>query len=395
MEINKIFIEETHTRCVLKIFIVIFTYPKEKNMRFSISPLGVKNHFQTKSVLDLNHLGNVLSVVSDRKIAVETTTGSNTISHYKPEILSATDFYPFGMPMGGSRSFQSSTGYRYGMNGQEKVDEISGDGNHYTAEYWEYDTRLGRRWNIDPVTKYWRSSYDAFDNCPIWKIDPNGDDDFFNKDGSYSHSTKEGTAIKIITQKGNVLLHEYGTYDVAHRKALGNIATYYGKMEGVKGNVGILNSNEGTKSSENPAYTHGGNIYLNSKDGISPALSDRNSLLNVLHHEKDHQDGKALDKGSFEHLDIYLQQTKEESYKKSPQSFKDLLKGGTIKMLNKLATNELQINGSLDKTMEFVNKYNENSKNTGTRIEVKRFGQQTTGDSSDDKVIISTYKVKK
>jgi hypothetical protein len=37
--------------------------------------------------------------------------------------------------------------YRYGFNGQEKSDEIAGEGNHNTAEFWEYDTRTGRRWN--------------------------------------------------------------------------------------------------------------------------------------------------------------------------------------------------------------------------------------------------------
>ena len=67
-----------------------------------------------------------------------------------------------------------TTGYRFSFNGQEKVDEISGSGNHNTALFWEYDTRLGRRWNIDPVVKQWMSSYHAFSNNPIAKIDPNG-----------------------------------------------------------------------------------------------------------------------------------------------------------------------------------------------------------------------------
>ena len=39
-------------------------------MRFSTSTLGANYHFQPKSVVDPNHLGNVLTVVSDRKIAV-------------------------------------------------------------------------------------------------------------------------------------------------------------------------------------------------------------------------------------------------------------------------------------------------------------------------------------
>jgi hypothetical protein len=67
-------------------------------------------------------------------------------------------------------------GYRFGYNGQEKVDEIAGAGNHNTAEFWEYDTRLGRRWNRDPVVKPWESSYACFANNPIWYSDVNGDD---------------------------------------------------------------------------------------------------------------------------------------------------------------------------------------------------------------------------
>ena len=58
----------------------------------------------------------------------------------------------------------------------EKDDEIAGSGNSYTAEYWQYDSRLGRRWNVDPVIKYHESSYAAFANNPIWFIDPSGAD---------------------------------------------------------------------------------------------------------------------------------------------------------------------------------------------------------------------------
>jgi hypothetical protein len=65
--------------------------------------------------------------------------------------------------------------YRFGFNGQEKVNEIAGVGNHNTAEFWEYDTRIARRWNLDPVVKPWESSYAAFNNSPIFKNDVKGD----------------------------------------------------------------------------------------------------------------------------------------------------------------------------------------------------------------------------
>lgn len=65
--------------------------------------------------------------------------------------------------------------YRYGFNGQEKTDEISGSGNHNTAIFWEYDTRLGRRWNVDPKTVVGISDYACFFNNPITNTDINGD----------------------------------------------------------------------------------------------------------------------------------------------------------------------------------------------------------------------------
>jgi hypothetical protein len=75
------------------------------------------------------------------------------------------NYQSFGAPMTG-RTF-SSEKYRFGFNGQEKSDEISGAGNHTTAQFWEYDPRLGRRWNLDPVPYPWQSSYSAFNNNPI------------------------------------------------------------------------------------------------------------------------------------------------------------------------------------------------------------------------------------
>jgi RHS repeat-associated protein len=70
----------------------------------------------------------------------------------------------------------SSDKYRYEFNGQEKSDEIKGEGNRYTALFWEYDPRLGRRWNVDPVFKSELSSYAGFRNNPLIWVDPNGDD---------------------------------------------------------------------------------------------------------------------------------------------------------------------------------------------------------------------------
>ncbi len=109
-----------------------------------------------------NHLGNVLATVSDGRSSSNTAT-----------ILTATDYYAFGMGMQRRGFSLNNSGYRYGMNGQEKSNEIFD--NLFGAEYWEYDSRIGRRWNIDPIITVGESEYACFKNNPIYYIDTEGD----------------------------------------------------------------------------------------------------------------------------------------------------------------------------------------------------------------------------
>ena len=84
-----------------------------------------------------------------------------------------TNLYIFGMIMPG-RSFNSNA-YKYGMNGQLKDDEISGvTGANYTAENWEYDSRIIRRWNGDNYSSASLSPYVCFGDNPIYFTDYTG-----------------------------------------------------------------------------------------------------------------------------------------------------------------------------------------------------------------------------
>lgn len=66
--------------------------------------------------------------------------------------------------------------YRYAYNGMEQDNEVSGNGNSYTTEFRQYDPRLGRWKSLDPLMAQfpWQSPYCAFDNNPIFYIDPSG-----------------------------------------------------------------------------------------------------------------------------------------------------------------------------------------------------------------------------
>jgi RHS repeat-associated protein len=67
-------------------------------------------------------------------------------------------------------------GYRYGFNGMEKDDEISGAGNSIHYSFREYDSRLGRMKSADPQFKKYPSlsTYSFVNNNPIQNIEADG-----------------------------------------------------------------------------------------------------------------------------------------------------------------------------------------------------------------------------
>ncbi|WNJ21552.1 hypothetical protein [Pontibacter sp. G13] len=95
-----------------------------------------------------NHLGNVLSVFSDRKLQIP-APGMQYVDGYTAEIYGYSDYFPFGMLMPGRNGQRD--GYRYGFQGQETDDEVYGKGNAVSYKYRVHDARIGRFLSIDPL----------------------------------------------------------------------------------------------------------------------------------------------------------------------------------------------------------------------------------------------------
>jgi hypothetical protein len=78
--------------------------------------------------------------------------------------------YPFVSSINAS-GYNAGSGFRFGFNTQEKDKEVYNNNETYSATFWEYDGRLGRRWNVDPVFSPLISNYICFENNPNCKID--------------------------------------------------------------------------------------------------------------------------------------------------------------------------------------------------------------------------------
>lgn len=166
------------------------------NSPYSLSIAGLKQYELT------NHLGNVLSVISDRKLPYN-SSGSGSISYFQPEIVSATDYYPFGMVMPG-RSFTAGTGYRYGFNGKENDNEVKGNGNQQDYGMRVYDDRIARFFSVDPLQiKFpWYSPFQFAGNKPIWAIDLDGlEESGFTRYLDRQFSSTKGAQSLIKTSK--------------------------------------------------------------------------------------------------------------------------------------------------------------------------------------------------
>ncbi|MBS3914456.1 MAG: hypothetical protein KG003_12515 [Bacteroidetes bacterium] len=122
-----------------------------------------------------NHLGNVLTTILDRKTAVvDTNSAGDTVMYYMADVYTAQTYYAFGSSMPGlSYTHDSSDGYRFGFNNQEKVGEL---GDYFAFEYRMLNAMLGKFLSVDPLARDYPgiSCYAFSENEPISCVDLEG-----------------------------------------------------------------------------------------------------------------------------------------------------------------------------------------------------------------------------
>jgi RHS repeat-associated protein len=145
-----------------------------------------------------NHLGNVLSTVSDYKKPIAGTLNPTLIAYYLPEVKSTSDYYAFGAPLPG-RQF-NATDYRYGFNGKENDRETIATGEG-TQDYGMriYNPSLGKYLSLDPLSANYPelTPYQFASNRPIQGIDKDGEE-FQNMASQWMVWNKGCSALPII-----------------------------------------------------------------------------------------------------------------------------------------------------------------------------------------------------
>ncbi|ULC57923.1 DUF6443 domain-containing protein [Flaviramulus sp. BrNp1-15] len=126
-----------------------------------------------------DHLGNVRLSYKD--------VNQNNPGSISLEILEENNYYPFGLRHKGYNN-NPITNHPYKYQGVELNESLGLD--LYEMDFRQYDPAIGRFTAIDPKTHFDFSTYQAFDNNPVYFADPSGADsassimDAFNKSGS-------------------------------------------------------------------------------------------------------------------------------------------------------------------------------------------------------------------
>lgn len=230
-----------------------------------------------------NHLGNILAVVKDRKIQLNS-------SIYSADVVQFTDYSPHGIQLDQRHGGED---YRYGFQGQEKDDEVKGAGNSVNYEYRMHDPRLGRFFAVDPLShKYsYNSPYAFSENKVIAYSELEGLESYWSADGkTFLGQVGTDKTVRILTSSANAehvknaiykqnnsnlnngagfdLIHQQYQYDVKMAFLGSKPAEVVGNPQltgvfGVHARAKMTSSSSpstSTSTSSTPPKTHSGNL---------------------------------------------------------------------------------------------------------------------------------------
>ena len=125
-----------------------------------------------------------------------------SVAYYEADVLSYSDYYPFGMMMPGRQA--SDSVYRFGFSGMERDDEMGSEGINYNFKERIYSTQLGRFFSIDPLANSYptQSPYSYAGNMPIIATDPSGKQIVIVGDAQYVEGVKKALAQMMRTKEG-------------------------------------------------------------------------------------------------------------------------------------------------------------------------------------------------
>ena len=181
----------------------------------------------------------------------------------------------------------------YLYNGKEFV-EVHGL-NEYDSQARMYYATIMRTTTMDPhaENRYHISLYAWCSNNPINRIDLDGLDDEFDKEGRYLRHKDNGTDFVMVQNANgefqNITEFSYCEEDLANRAMLSNVMTYYGKQVGLDQTLDVCDVEHEGAIAATDIDSDYRQVYIAVTNGnISLEANTSNNIMNSLEHERVH-----------------------------------------------------------------------------------------------------------
>ncbi|WP_201919788.1 DUF6443 domain-containing protein [Aquimarina mytili] len=164
-----------------------------------------------------DHLGNIRLSYSDKN-----DDGAVT----QDEIIEESNYYPFGLKHKGYNSMINGRSHQYKYNNTELEEGLGL--NWYEMPLRSFDPTIAR-WNrVDPVTHHGLSTYNAFDNNPIYYADPSGGNSSTIKEGRWMSAREyrldSNAGARVSYNWENKRYEDSNGEEVSYEDALASIA---------------------------------------------------------------------------------------------------------------------------------------------------------------------------
>ena len=176
-----------------------------------------------------NHLGNVLSTVSDYKLPYLNSSGKLC---YNPDVRSENKYYAFGGAKDGNYIANVNNNYRFSFNG--KPDDAGTGLQDYGMRM--YDDEIGRFLSVDPIASRYPNltPFQFASNKPIWAIDLDGLEAYFTNNGTFIKwgEDKSKTAPVIVVIKDKEVTLKAHDKDITFEQFINRVNWAYGESGG-------------------------------------------------------------------------------------------------------------------------------------------------------------------
>ncbi|GAA4276538.1 RHS repeat-associated core domain-containing protein [Aquimarina mytili] len=185
-----------------------------------------------------DHLGNIRLSYSDK---------NNDGAVTQDEIIEESNYYPFGLKHKGYNSMINGRSHQYKYNNTELEEGLGL--NWYEMPLRSYDPTIAR-WNRqDPVIHHGLSTYNAFDNNPIYYADPSGGNS--EPESPWNRDNRENTldsggrgSFGFYSVAGSGGIH-YNSYTGQYEDRLGRAVSYREALT----SVGLTDTNRNNQMS--------------------------------------------------------------------------------------------------------------------------------------------------